>query len=104
MPMSAEEVLKKFGKDFDFTPYGQNVAAVLTNPVSERNGIQLPGGHSFDSPTYTVLAVGPDCKLCKVGDLIAISHGKFCGFVWRKGVEFAVFKEDTIEGVVKDLK
>ena len=102
MPMVASRVLEKFGKEFDFTPFGPNIAAALTDAVKERNGIELPGGHSFDSPTYLVLAVGSDCKLCKVGDLIAVANGKFCEEVWRKGVQFAVFKEDAIAGVIKD--
>lgn len=83
-------------------PIGSKVF-LAENKSKEINvgGIILEGVASTDTKTGTVLAIGPDVKQVKVGDVVYLDWTK--GQVIKNGDTYrALIDEEFINGIVKD--
>ena len=58
-----------------FTPVGDRVVFKPHKPRQLHAGLVLPDDTMLFSPTGTVVAVGPDCKQIKEGDVVAVDPG-----------------------------
>lgn len=102
---------------FDFTPIGNQAAIKPHEQKESRGGIFIPdlsptGEDGIDvketmrqideSPTATVLAVGPDVKQLKVGDVIMCPSGAPVMKMKRGRAEFLIINENEVAGVIKE--
>ncbi len=84
-----------------FTPTGTKVALKVNKVTETPGGVQLPEiTQSHESVSAWVVAVGPDCKQLKRGDLVlSYANTPACRVTW-KGETLLVLEEDTLAAVV----
>ena len=101
---------------FDFTPIGSQVAIKPHEQKESLGGIIIPdlspNEDGMDvketmrqvdqSPSATVLAVGPDVKQIKEGDLILCPAGAPVLKIKRGRVEFLLINENEVAGIIKE--
>lgn len=89
----------------DFTPIGNQVAFKPHKIDKTEGGIVLPDSAAEDAsstPSGTVLAIGPDVKQCKIGDVLVAGSGTPVTKIKRGRIEFCVVNEDVLAGIVVD--
>lgn len=107
MPASIIEMNKT---RIEIQPLGDQVAFKPHKVSETRQGVLLPDvvtkdGMSgvYDTPSGTVLAVGPDCKTVKVGDVILVAQGQGVYNAKRGRADWLMLPEGAILAVIKDL-
>ena len=87
---------------FTFTPYGDRIAVKVKRVDESRGGIKLPstGKQVIETVTATVMAVGPDVKQLKVGDIVSIGDSVSCQVLRYKDVEWGICWERDVQGVL----
>jgi co-chaperonin GroES (HSP10) len=92
----------KPGEPFPFHPIGHFVAIRVHKVTETKGGIILPDSTSDDayqSPTATVLAIGPKVEQVKVGDLVTAPGSQPCAKMSRRGLRFTLINEEHLLGV-----
>lgn len=92
-----------------FCPYGTLMACEMIKALKTAGGIHLPDGDDDDiGPAIgevrraTVIAIGPDVRRYKVGDIILMRRGQF---LRHRGQKFAMIDEaDTFGCENRDLE
>lgn len=95
MPLLEEPMPRK-----TFVPFGCLVAAHIHKIVEP--GLAMPDGVIAPNrtPTMTVIAVGPECKQVKEGD-VCYPVGNFAAInIYSEGGKVMVFREDQIGGIL----
>lgn len=85
-----------------FVPVGDYVAIHAIRDKETPGGLQLPDGSvgSVTTPRGRVVAVGPDVKQVKEGDLMLIIGTTTVGKIWFMGDEYLIIREKEIPGGV----
>jgi len=84
-----------------FTPLGEYVSLHVHKVDQTKGGVVLPQGvgDPSNSPTATVIAVGPDCKWVKEGDVVVCHMDTAARNVIHQGHKVVVCKESQLIGV-----
>jgi co-chaperonin GroES (HSP10) len=88
-----------------FTPIGKFVAVRVHRITETKAGIVLPDSSPDDpyqTPSATVLAVGPDVKQVKVGDVVLTPY-LHARLGRRGGHEFLIINEEHLLGIWKEV-
>lgn len=85
-----------------FTPTGKLVAVHCHKVAQAEGSIQLLDNSQspYQGPRCTVIAVGPDVKMIKEGDLVLIHPNVIAPDIFNVGNKYVVLPEDNIAGVV----
>ncbi len=97
----------KPGEPFPFIPCGHFVAIKVHRVGETRGGVILPDAvsdDSYESPTATVLAVGPKVEQVKVGDLVTAPGSQPCAKMKRGRLAFTLINEEHLLGIWTDPK
>lgn len=106
----ASATISKGGTKIEFTPLGNQVCFTPHRHDETVGGVLLPESAQSpmsnvkQTPSGTVIAVGPDCKVVKVRDIIIAPSGAPVVPCKRGNAEWFMINEDEILGVVKDIK
>lgn len=87
-----------------FTPYGDRIALQAIRQDQTKGGIQLPGTLKAANQPISlhawVIAIGPECKQVKEGDIVVLPP-EFAGQIANVGGHsYVVVRENLIFGVV----
>jgi co-chaperonin GroES (HSP10) len=85
-----------------FTPFGCLLALIAHRPPDTEAGLIMPDGSkgSITTPTAEVIAVGPDVKHVKEGDIV-LAYGDTPGrLVQHAGFRYLMLREDVIAGIL----
>ena len=89
----------------NFVPFGCLMVAQLhfLDEVQSHGGLIMPDGSKdlVQSPTATILAVGPECKQVKPWDEIVMASGAQGAWITHDGQQLMVLREDSIMGIVE---
>lgn len=87
-----------------FVPFGSLIAILPFKCPDMESGLVMPDGSkgSIDIPRAEVIAVGPDCKHVREGDIVLIAHDKPGARFRNAGFNYQLFREDAVWGIIRN--